>query len=246
MTELPIRLRSDDESGLSPQLLLRQALTVAEELTPMGQSGYLDQYLSIHVTRVGGLTVMVTVRTHRTGSPAFTVFQAVRGSAHDICPVLRPGHWTERLADLAALSERIRRERERCAHDWLRERERTARTDPASIPHRSNSYIHDRRPADDKDIFSGYEREGPEDVITLMTEQGAGLVRPGAPLVLREGRLAQPGSEIHPLGGPAHPLTIPLADGEATRLSPGAIYELAGSGPDNTVLVTVRPQNGGE
>ena len=246
MNDLPIRLRSDDESGLNPQLLLRQALTVEEELTPTGQSGYIDRYLSIHVTRLGGLTIMATVKTHRRGSPAFSVFQAVRGSAHDSCPVLRPGRWTERLAELAARAKRIRRERERYAHDWLRERELTVRKDPASVPRHRNPYIRDRRPADDGDIFSGYEPADSEDVTALRTERGAGRVRPGAPLVLRDGRLEQPGSETHPLGGPTHPLTIPLADGEAAKLSPGAIYELAGSGPDNTVLVAVRPQNAGE
>ena len=246
MNKLPMRLRSDDESGLNPQLLLRQALTVAEELTPAGQSGYLDRYLSIHVTRAGGLTVMATVRTQRTGSPIFTVFQAVRGSAHDICPVLRPGRWTERLAELAERAERIRRERERYAHDWLREREETVRRDPASVPRHRNSYIHDRRPAGDEDIFSGYEPEEPEELIEVRTDRGAGLIRPGAPLALRDGRLEQPGSDIHPLDGAVHPLTIPLADGEAAKLSAGVIYELAGTGPDNTVLVAIRPQNAGE
>lgn len=189
---------------------------------------------------------MVTVKTHRRGSTAFSVFQVVRGSAHDICPVLRPGRWTERLAELAGRAERVRRERERHAHDWLRERELTVRKDPASVPRHRNSYIRDRRPAGDGDIFSGYEPEDSEDLITLRTDRGAGLIRRGAPLVLRDGRLEQPGPEIHPLSGPAHPLTIPLADTEAAKLIPGAIYELAGSGPDNTALVAVRPQNAGE
>lgn len=243
MSELPMRLSPKDESGLNPQLLLRQALTVAEELTPTGQSGYLDRYLSIHVTRARGMTVMVTVRTHRRGSPTFTVFQAVRGSAHDICPALRPGRWTERLAELAERAGKIRRERERYAHDWLRESEETVRRDPASVPRHRNSYTSDRRPAGDEDIFSGYEPEEPEELIEIRTNRGAGLIRPGAPLALRDGRLEQPGSEIHPLNGPAHPLTIPLAPGEAAKLRAGVIYELAGSGPDNTVRLAIRTQN---
>ena len=230
------RERCDIHREPCPALTLRQALLVVAQLAPPYLThGYIDDFISIHTTRYGhgGPLLAATIRLHRPRSAAFTVFRAERGTAHDACVIFRPGRWTSYLDEIAAGADRIALERERSARRWLEDKEAKG---PPTIDH---------SPAEDTDIFSQWTPTDPTEGIELRTERGAGLIRPGAPLTLVEGRLVQPGSGTHPVAGPFHPLTIPLARGEADRLDPRASYELLSEKPRRIITIAKTGERAG-